>query len=233
MREMEPEVPPIMPLMLLRELARPVRDSFRLAAHRADWRRRNPHNFTTAARLFPSDRVGVGNFTYGPLNLHFFGLPDEAIRIGAFCSIASNVTMLAGGEHSFDRASSYPLERHIAAGADVGSVSKGPITIGDDVWIGFGCTILSGVSIGQGAVLGAGSVVASDVPAYGVHAGGRVVKYRFSDDDIAALCRFDWSGLTREEVVANLEMLKEPVTPAFFASDLYRRHLRAPGDVQQ
>lgn len=226
-------MPRSMPLTLLRELARPMRDGLRLAAHRANWRRRNPHNFTTAASLFPADRVRVGAHTYGPLELHFFGHPDESVTIGAFCSIAAGVTMLAGGEHPFDRPSSYPLERHLAAGTDVGSAPKGPISIADDVWIGTGCTILSGVSIGQGAVLGAGSVVATNVPPYAVHAGGRIVKYRFADEQVAALCRFDWAGLDPAEIVANIELLKAPVSPAFFASDLYRRHLRDPGDEQQ
>ncbi len=230
---MESNLPPPMPLSLLRELARPVRDAVRLAAHRANWRRENPRNLTTAGTLFPRDRVSVGNYTYGPLNLLFFGHPQEVIRIGAFCSIAADVTILAGGEHPFDRPSSYPLGRHVAASADIGSAPRGPVTIGDDVWIGRGCTILSGVSVGQGAVLGAGSVIARDVPAYAVHAGGRVVRYRFAVDQVAALCSFDWAAVSREEIVANLETLTAPLTPDFFDGDLYLGHLKDPSDVER
>jgi acetyltransferase-like isoleucine patch superfamily enzyme len=226
-------LPPPLSLSLLRELARPARDAVRLAAHRARWRRENPNNFTTAGTIFPRDRVSVGNLTYGPLNLLFFGHPEEVIRIGAYCSIAADVTILAGGEHPFDRASSYPLQRHVAALADTGSAPKGPVTIGDDVWIGRGCTILSGVTVGQGAVLGAGSVIARDVPPYAVHAGGRVVRYRFPADEVAALLALDWSGVSRDEIVANLVTLTAPLTPDFFESPFYLRHVKDPSDVEQ
>jgi acetyltransferase-like isoleucine patch superfamily enzyme len=220
-------------LALLKELARPVRDSVRLAIHRATWRRRNPHNFTGAGTVFPIERVSVGEYTYGPLNLYFFGHADEAVRIGSFCSIGANVTMLAGGEHPIDRPTTYPMKRHVAARPDPGSAPKGPIVIGDDVWIGWGCTILSGVTIGQGAVLGAGCVVAKDVPAYAVLVGGRVLKYRFSDDQVDRLRAFDWTGVTKAEIIENLDLLSDANAEEFLESELYRRHHGESGDGEQ
>jgi len=211
-----------------RELVRPFRDSMRLAAHRARWRSANGHNLTRAETLFPIDRVSVGRYTYGPLNLHFFLHPDERVTIGNLCSIGPEVHILAGGEHDFAGPSSYPIEFLIGGGpdADAGSEPKGPVVIHDDVWIGRGCIILSGVTIGQGAVIGAGSLVAKNVPDYAIFAGGRVLKYRFPEEDLGYMRSFDWAGLTRVELLENLELLTRPLSPEFYTSDVFRRHQR-------
>ena len=74
------------------------------------------------------------------------------------------------------------------------SSSKGDVVIGNDVWIGHGATILSGVTIGHGAVIGACAVVTKDVPPYGIVVGApaRLVRKRFSDEDIALLLNLKW-----------------------------------------
>ena len=62
--------------------------------------------------------------------------------------------------------------------------TKGPIIVEDDVWIGFGSIILSGVRIGKGSVIGAGSVVSKDVPPYSIYAGNKVIRPRFKDEEV-------------------------------------------------
>ena len=73
-------------------------------------------------------------------------------------------------------------------------MSKGPVVIGHDVWIGRGATILSGVTIGDGAVVAAHSVVTKSVGPYSIVAGNpaRLVRQRFSEDQTAALLRICW-----------------------------------------
>jgi hypothetical protein len=79
-------------------------------------------------------------------------------------------------------------------GADGHPVSKGDIVIMNDVWIGYGCTVLSGVTIGNGSILAARSVVTKDVPPYSIVGGNpaRVLKYRFNPEVIDLLLKISW-----------------------------------------
>ena len=137
----------------------------------------------------------IGEWTYGsPAVLNYGG--KGTLKIGCFCSISEHVTILLGGEHRWDWVTTYPFtDACVEASHFQGHPrSKGPVIIGNDVWIGYGATILSGVTIGDGAVVAAGSVVVKDVPPYAVVGGNpaRVVKYRFSEGQIAALLEIRW-----------------------------------------
>ena len=172
--------------------------------------------------LVPSDpRVAVGRFTYGDPRFMLW-TPDERIRIGAFCSIASGVTIFGGGEHHGEWVSTFPVR--IAFGlASVGEgqnpTSKGPTTIGNDVWIGHGATILSGVRIGDGAIVGAQAVVAKDVEPYQVVVGNpaRAVRKRFSDAQIRALCEIAWWEWPLQRIREHADLLNDPDVDAFIA----------------
>ncbi|MBB3255885.1 acetyltransferase-like isoleucine patch superfamily enzyme [Paraburkholderia bannensis] len=174
------------------------------------WRLSNPHNSTRLVKLALTSslaKIKVGRRTYGDLTVMDFGHPDERLTIGNFVSIADNVRFLLGGNHPHGGLSTFPFT--FSYHGKLEAQTKGPITIGDDVWIGYDAIILSGVRIGQGAVIAAGSVVTRDVPPYAIVGGNpaKVIKYRFAPDVVEKLCAFDFSKLSDQTILAMGELL--------------------------
>lgn len=176
-------------------------DKIKLYKFKKKWRKNNQNNFTVVVNVFPEGLVNVGNYTYGPIK--FLSITGNKLIIGNYCSIASGVTFLAGLDHPTKFISTYPFISRFASGKD--AVSKGDILIDDDVWIGYGATILSGVHIHQGAVIAAGAVVTKDVPPYAVVGGvpAEIIKYRFSPDIIKKLLKIEYSKLEPKDVIKN------------------------------
>ena len=198
----------------------------KLKQAKSNWRNMNLHNHTTVCDIFPQEVVEVGNGTYGNIDVKWFCDKHEHLTIGHFCSIAMNTMFLTGGNHYLDTLSSFPFDTYYNTGKSHLSPTKGPIVIGDDVWIGINSIILSGVTIGQGAVVAAGSVVAKDIPPYAIFAGGKIVKYRFDNDTINKLLKFDYSKLTEEDIVENRDLLYSKIDDNFFESEFYKTHLK-------
>lgn len=195
------------------------------------WRDLNKHNFTSISKSFPDNInieniVSVGNGTYGYLNVRWFWDNQEHLSIGNFCSIAEGVMFLTGGNHNLDTLSSFPFNHYYDTGFPNEAPTKGPIVIEDDVWIGLNSIVLSGVTIGQGAVIGAGSVVAKDVPPYAIYVGNSVIKYRFSDETIDKLLKFDFSKLSTKEINENSQILMKKIDDSFFETEFYKSHLK-------
>ena len=84
--------------------------------------------------------------------------------------------------------------------------NKGDIIIGNDVWIGYEAVILSGVTIGDGAIVGTRAVVTKDVPSYTIVGGvpAKPIRKRFSDDDIAALLKMKWWDWPVEQIQSHI-----------------------------
>lgn len=156
-------------------------------------------HFYTKELLGASCHVAsVGDFSYGAPTVMEWG-ENAKLRIGKFCSIAEKVMIFLGGNHNTHWVSTYPFSALGEVWEDAKDIqghpaTKGDVVIGNDVWIGYGATILSGVKIGDGAVIGAHCVVACDVAPYSIVVGNpaRVVKKRFGEEEIAALCRICW-----------------------------------------
>lgn len=162
--------------------------------------------------LHSSPAADVGRFTYGKPRFVMFP-SSSRMSIGSFCSFADEVTFIMGGEHFVERITTSPLNM-LLGDLDLPWMEheRGPITIGNDVWIGYGATILSGVTIGNGAVIGAGSVVASDVEPFSIVAGNpaRTVRKRFPQETIEYLERLAWWDWDEEAITANAAMLLCP-----------------------
>lgn len=163
---------------------------------RRKWRKQNRHNLTQAKTCFNARAVTVGQGTYGDLDIRHFGNPKEAVRIGNYCSIGPECVFMTGGEHRYDGLSTYPMRTKLGLCANE-SITAGPIVLEDDVWLGMRVLVMSGVTIGRGAVVAAGAVVTKDVPAYAIVGGvpAKVIKYRFAPEVIAQAEKLDFSKL--------------------------------------
>lgn len=196
---------------------------------------RNPHNETRLHLGRPAARYGweIGAHTYGQPKVRF---PESGhkLTIGRYGSIADRVEILLGGNHRTEWVSTFPFGAFPQAwpGAPGGyDSSRGDVTIGHDVWIGSQAMILSGVTVGHGAVVAARAVVGRDVPPYAVVGGSpaRVIRHRFDEATIATLLEAAWWDLPREEVAALVPLLQSPRTDDLVAAV---RALRSAASIE-
>nr|WP_315026738.1 CatB-related O-acetyltransferase [uncultured Chryseobacterium sp.] len=126
------------------------------------------------------------------------------VIIGSFCSIASNV-VIQEFYHNYDLATTYNMQAHFFRTHDSDAISKGNIIIEDDVWIGSNSVILSGVKIGRGAIIGAGSVVTKDVEPYAIVAGNpaKKIRNRFDQKAIDELESSKWWEWNKADILKN------------------------------
>ncbi|MDY6420297.1 MAG: CatB-related O-acetyltransferase [Succinivibrio dextrinosolvens] len=105
------------------------------------------------------------------------------LKIGSFCSIAPKVTFILNSDHYTNNLSSFPFKVMCLGSHKSEAISYGDIVVDDDVWIGYGATILSGIHVGQGAIIAAGAVVSKDVPPYAIVGGvpARIINSSFPD----------------------------------------------------
>lgn len=177
------------------------------------WRSRNRNNSTSLQNLFDIDAVSVGNYTYGELTVLTFK-KGPRLKVGNFCSIASGVVFVLSADHDISRISTFPFKTKCLKTEKYEAVSKGDIKVGDDVWIGQNAIILSGVNIGQGAVIAAGAVVTKDVPPYAIVAGvpAKIIRYRFETDIVDKMLHIDFSKLDKNMVLEHIQELYGEVT---------------------
>lgn len=155
----------------------------------------------------------IGPYSYGfPKIMKYKGNESYKVIIGKYCSIANNVTIFTGGNHEGSWISTYPfrimfnLEK---AYLDGQPSSKGNVIIGNDVWIGEGATILSGIEIGNGAIIAANSVVVKNVEPYSIVGGNpaKKIRYRFSENQIKSLLNIEWWNWSEEKIISNVHYL--------------------------
>lgn len=180
------------------------------------YRRLNSLNETVIMNFCDLSKVVVGKKTYGEIRVTDFSLSDTKLQIGSYCSIAPNVRFLLGGEHQIDSISTYPfMVKCFGENREAGS--KGNIVLKDDVWIGDGAIICSGVTIGQGAIVAAGAVVTKDVEPYSIVGGNpaKFIKWRFDETCRRTLCNCNivelFDRFTKDDMAIVYEKLNETV----------------------
>ena len=152
----------------------------------------------------------IGEWTYGTPLVKSWD-QNATLSIGKFCSIAEGVTILLGGEHRPDWVTTYPFRELVFDKPEFAEIgySKGDVSIGNDVWLGLNSLILSGVKIGNGAIIAAGAVVTKDVPAYAIVGGNpaKLIRYRIPESLIAPMEQIAWWNWPLDQIEAALPLL--------------------------
>lgn len=182
--------------------------------------------------VIKNPNIIVGDFTYyddpdgadrfEERVTHHYDFIGDRLIIGKFCAIAKGIEFIMNGaNHKMNCATTYPF--YIMGSGWENNVPptdelpiKGDTVVGNDVWIGQNVTVLPGVHIGDGAIIGANSVVASDIPPYTVAVGNpcRVVKQRFDDETTEQLLKIRWWDWDIEKITESI--------PALYSGDLNR-----------
>ena len=180
----------------------------------------NINTLTFVKPTIKNPNIVVGDFTYFADTdfekhvTHHYDFIGDKLIIGKFCQIGAGVEfVMNGANHQMNAVSTYPF--YIFGSWDQSAPSKedlpfkGDTVVGNDVWIGQNSTILPGVHIGDGAIIGLNSVVTRDVPPYTIVAGNpaKTVRKRFDDELINLLLKLKWWDKSIEEINALIPLL--------------------------
>lgn len=158
------------------------------------------------------DNFYVGRHTYGYNDIRPLDWGEgKKLYIGNYCSLATSLVFFLGGNHRSDWVTTYPFNvlrdkaKHIKGHPS----SNGDIVIGNDVWIGRNVTIMSGINVGDGAIIATNSTITKNVEPYTIVGGNpmRVIKKRFSEEQISDLLNIKWWFWDDNKVEENYELL--------------------------
>ncbi|WP_329936631.1 CatB-related O-acetyltransferase [Streptomyces sp. BE308] len=156
--------------------------------------------------------------------LYHYG--PERLVIGKFCSLGTGVRFLMNGaNHRMDGPSTFPFPSMDGAWADhfdllTGLPGRGDTVVGNDVWFGYGATVMPGVRIGHGAIIGSRAVVVSDVPDYGIVGGNpaKLIRTRYEEKDVARLLAVAWWDWPTEHLTQHIRTVMSGTLDALEAA---------------
>ena len=166
--------------------------------------------------------IVIGDFTYysgedfESCVTHHYEFYGDKLIIGKFCQIAAGIEFIMNGaNHKMNAVSTFPfyiLENWNQEQPPLSDMPiKGDTVVGNDVWIGQNTTILPGVHIGDGAIIGLNSVVGGDVEPYTIVAGNpaKFIRKRFDDELIALMQSFKWWDKKIDEIQELIPLLSD------------------------
>ena len=162
------------------------------------------------------DDAATGGEDFEAHVTHHYEFIGDRLIIGKFCAIGKGVEfVMNGANHRMASVTTYPFNI-FAHGWEKCTPSldqlpfKGNTVVGNDVWIGQDVTVLPGVHIGDGAIIGARAVVTKDVPPYTIVGGvpAKPIRKRFSDEDIAALMALKWWDLPPAQILERIKYIQ-------------------------
>lgn len=180
-------------------------------------------NVINDPNIFVGEYTMYNDFVNDPVDfeknnvLCHYPINGDRLIVGRFCSIACGAKFIfTSANHSMKSMSTYPFPLFFEEwGLDIRNVTdawdnKGDIVIGNDVWIGYEAVIMSGVSIGDGAIIGTRAVVTKDVPPYTIVGGvpAKPIRKRFADEEISRLLELKWWDWPEEKIAANIERIQ-------------------------
>jgi virginiamycin A acetyltransferase len=169
--------------------------------------------------IIKSPQVIVGEYTYYDdpedvynfeKNIHYlYDFMQDKLVIGKFCQIATGVRFIMNGaNHAMEGVSTYPFKVFGKSWGNVSmnAISKGDTIVGHDVWIGNSATLMPGITVGDGAIIGTNSLVTKDVAPYSIVGGNpaKIIRKRFADETIEFLLTLQWWHWTPEKITENL-----------------------------
>lgn len=147
------------------------------------------------------DYISVGEYTYGDI------IPVgtlSTLKIGKFCSIGSNVTFDLGMQHQTNFISQFPFNQFVEGCAHLMGhpAVRGPIVLENDIWIGNNVTVMGGVHIGNGCIIGMNSIISKNVPDYTVVVGApqKELRKRYYQEIIDKLLKLAWWDKPEDEI---------------------------------
>ena len=148
--------------------------------------------------------IGDKTLINGPITI----TGGQLVQIGKYCAMGYHITIISTNHKDYYPNLQIAFQQKYHLQSLIGN--KGPIIIGNNVWVGDCAIILPGVRIGDGVIIGAGSVITHDIPAYSVVVGvpGKVIKKRFSDEIIKELRNIKWWDWSEQQIKKNKKFFK-------------------------
>lgn len=184
-------------------------------------------NVITASNIFVGNFTMYNDFVNDPRQfqknnvLYHYEINNDKLIIGKFCSIACGAKFLfTSANHTLKSLSTYPFPLFFEEwNLDIKDVTdawdnKGDIVIGNDVWIGYEAVVMSGVTIGDGAIIAARAVVTKDVPPYTVVGGvpAKLIRKRFNENTIDKLLKLKWWDFEKSRISRNIAAIQSGKT---------------------
>lgn len=182
---------------------------------KVQWRRQNPHNETVWGSGNNFKNIKVGKGSYGTINVQSFQNESERLEIGNYVSIGQDVVFILGGNHQTKTFTTYPIKaKTIEPFSQDDAQTKGAIIVEDEVWIGTHSVVLSGVTIGKGAIVAAGSVVTKNIAPFSVVGGNpaRFIKYRIDEELIKKRSKVDLINIPQEKIINNIDLFYDELS---------------------